>query len=145
MSIGRTSLSLSALSLPSSTYDFGEFFTDGVRWDRLTASSPWVHGRRLRNARMDVRTVTGELYVISPMGTSPATHDAARDALVDALSQFSWTLTITGTEGGSQSWSWTCEPADIETPDSIMSDSMWSWSTLNVSIPVYPIALAGSY
>lgn len=145
MTISRTLLSLSTLSLPTSTYDFGEFSTDGVHWDRNSVSSPWVHGRRLRSARKSVRTVTGELYVVSALTTAPATHDAAVAVLAAALGQFAWVLTITGTDSGSQSWSWNCEPADYDPGESLMESSKWRWSTFQISVPVSPVQISGAW
>lgn len=145
----RTLLSMSDLVLSGSAsdvYQFGEFTTDGVQWSRVTATSPWVHGRRLRAATLNPRNLTGEISVMSDREANPTVHDAALGELIACLSQFAYTTTITTvTAADTLIRSWACEPADIEIVDSMMVSDRWRWTTLTVDIPIHPVAISGAW
>lgn len=130
---------------PGDSYQFGAFTTAGMVWERNTVTSPWVHGRRLRSARKAASQLTGELYVVSARSASPGDHDTALGTLLDALSQFTYTVTIATSAGGS--WQYTAEPADVEQADdeSLMLNAAERWTTLAVTIPVRPVPLAGAW
>lgn len=130
---------------PEDQYQFGAFKTSGVQWERNTVTSPWVHGRRLRSARKSPKLLTGELYVVSGRGAGVGGHDAALETLLDTLGQFTYTVTISTSAGGS--WSYTAEPADVEQAEdeSLMVNAFERWTTLHVTIPVRPIPLAGAW
>jgi hypothetical protein len=150
LTIDRTSLSLSSLVIgadPADGYVLDPNFGPGRRqWDRVTAESPWVHGRAVTSSRMLVSEMVGTIYVIS-LEQSAATLGSRVDALVDTLSQLSYTVTFTHTEGvTSQAWSWTCEPADIDPGDNgVFVDYQLAalCQPFTVHIPRSPIPLAG--
>lgn len=149
MTITRTLLSLGDITIdndPEDTYQFGEFTGSGLQWDRTSVTSPWVHGRRLRSVRRSPSTLTGELYVVSPLSATPTTHDEALDTLLDALSQFTWTLSIQSSDGSNtRLWQYTCEPADATPGESRMVDARNRWTTVQVSIPHAPIPSSGAW
>lgn len=127
-------------------YHFGEFTGSGMQWERSTATSPWVHGRRLRSARKSPATLTGELYVVSPLPSSPILHDDALGALLEALSQWTWTLQLTAQYvNHTQTWIYDCEPADVTPGESKMLNASSWWTTLQVSIPHSPVIFEGAW
>jgi hypothetical protein len=146
-SISRTLLSLSPLAIGAGagdTYQADELTPDGRAWDRVTVGSPWVHGRVLRAARMRPATLSGAIIVVSSLAAGPATHETALAALVEALSQFTYTMTLTVTDGANnQSWTYACEPADVNPGESINRYGRDRLTTVQVSIPHYPIPSAG--
>lgn len=82
-------------------------FGPGARsWRRDRATSPSVAGGQLVNAVLDVQV---RPLVVRVYGATAAELNTRTGALVDALSQFSYTLTVTidGT-----TWAYACEPAD---------------------------------
>jgi hypothetical protein len=150
LAIDRTSLSLGTLSIaadPSSGYILETFGPGRRQWDRATAESPWVHGRALTGSRMLQGELTGVVCVYADAAASAATLGTRLDALVDALSQFSYTVTFTHTEGvTSQAWTWTCEPADLDIGDAgLFADDDLAALIQPVAfrIPRSPIPLAG--
>lgn len=150
VTITRTLLSLSDLVLANSSaadvYQFGELTGAGLQWERSTATSPWVHGRRLRSARKSSAEITGEFYVVSALSDTPTTHDTRLDTMLDALSQFTWTLSIQSTNGSNtRLWQYTCEPADVTPGESKMIDATWRWTTLQVTIPHSPLPSSGAW
>lgn len=111
--ITRTSLSLADLELntdPGNTY---RVITDSmgigdVSHRRLTASSPWVPGEALiASVKEQVSMPLG----IRVTGTTNATLKNNVVALINAFSQFSYTITVTL---DSQTWGvYDCQPADF--------------------------------
>jgi hypothetical protein len=114
LTVGRTMLGLGALSLPSSSLDFGHISEGGRQWDKQFATSPFVHGRTLTSARIEPSTLSFPVYAMLAPGASVASLDSATSTLVEALSQFAYTLSLTATDAaGSLTYTWACEPADI--------------------------------
>jgi hypothetical protein len=148
-SISRTLLSLSPLAIGAAagdTYQAGELTPDGRAWDRVTSGSPWVHGRVLRAARMRPAALVGEITVVSSLAAGPATHETALSDLIEALSQFTYTMTLTVTDGANnQSWTYACEPADCNPSESINRYGRDRFTTVQVTIPHYPIPSAGAW
>jgi hypothetical protein len=146
--ITRTLLSLSDLAIGSAadaTYQAGELTPDGRAWDRVTVGSPWVHGRVLRAARMRPATLAGEIVVVSALSSGPTTHETAVSALVEALSQFAYTFTLTLTGSTTQTWVYACEPADVAPAQSINRYGRDRFTRVQVSIPHYPIPDSGAW
>lgn len=151
ITITRTLLSLSDLVIANATadtYQFGEFTGTGVQWERNTVTSPWIHGRRLRSSRKSSAELHGQFYVVSARDATPTAHDQALGVLLDALSQFTYTLSIQSTDGSNtRVWQYTCEPADVEPGDneSMMMNAAFRWTTLDVTIPHRPIPSSGAW
>lgn len=148
--ITRTLLELDDIVMTNASsediYQFGELTGSGLQWERQTATSPWVHGRRLRSARRSSSTIEGELYVVSYLTSTPTTHDVRVHHMLNALSQFVWTLSIQSTDGSNtRLWQYTCEPADVTPGESRMLDATYRWTTLQVSIPHSPLQSSGSW
>lgn len=111
LTLTRTSLSLADLVIDSDPFS-GSFHLpeDGIEWPRFDTRrtyappSEFVAGRVLLSAVPDVGAMTTTIYA---RGTDAATLKAAKAELEAAVSQFSYTLTLT--ENG-QSWTWTAQP-----------------------------------
>jgi len=145
LTLGRTSLGLGDLTIaPGGVYDFDNVATSGISWSRVTVTSPWTHGRRLRSATKDVKSITADLFVISALSDDPSTHDGRLVTLLAALDQFAWTFSVSS---GSLVRQWACEPADY-TPlsgENFLTNDTDRWTTVSVSIPAHPIPSSGAW
>lgn len=148
-SVSRTLLGMGALAIgssASSVYQAGELLPDGVAWDRITAQSVFAHGRTLRAARKVTSSLSGQIVVVTPLDSDPSVHEGNVSALVEALSQFAYTVTLIVTDdGNSQSWTYACEPADVSPEESINVYGAYRLTTVNVSIPHHPVPDSGAW
>ena len=107
---------------------------DGVRWDRRTASSPWVHGDVLVGARKTNSTLTMSLWL---QGSS---HDDVRalwDTLAEAFGQFTYPLTLWV---GSTEYRFTGLVADMSL--GFARNHLWTFNApARLSVPVMPIGV----
>jgi len=152
VTITRTLLSLADLTSTNASTDpfgYGQITGSGVQWQRVTVTSPWIHGRRLRSATKGPGTLSGELYVISDRSAHPSTHDTALSVLLTALGQLTYTFTVSFADAGGNTYkvdrAYVCEPADISPGESHMIADTNRWTTLSVSIPCSPLPSAGSW
>lgn len=115
-----------------------------IAWRRQTAESKWVHGRYLTAAVMDVEMAPLKIRVY---GSSAAALDANTAALLAALHQFAYQLTLT-IDGITTTWS--CEPADGGPAG---AEEAGSWDKFSLmerqqvyafQIPRNPVPVAGS-
>lgn len=138
--IDRTSLSLDPLELTETNgyiIDRDNFGAAGVSWERGLASAPDYHGDTLVRARKVNSTWAVQVRVV---GTSASDAQTKLSALCDAMSQFSYTVTITEDGVGKV---WDAEPADWQVGGDIMLDSVQSHTyQLVLTVPVYPIPAA---
>jgi hypothetical protein len=141
ISIGRTSLSLSALSVAddiAGTYVLRKdgLGRPGVTW-RLTPmpNSVDVHGAEYIAAVKDETTLVLGVIIQSD---SSADLDTAINALLDAVSQFSYTVTVTVDGVGKV---WTAAPASWAFDGGYVNDAMvlQHVNMVTLTIPVYPI------
>lgn len=141
LTISRTLLSLSNLVLPTGVIDFMPVEHGGRHWDRTYAQSPWVHGRTLTGARMQPSSIAVEFFIDTTYSSSQATHATALDALIDALSQFTYTITQVV---GNQTDQWTCEPAEID-PGVVPHTRALQWrrQLVKAVVPVSPVPVQG--
>lgn len=140
VTIDRTSLSLSALELTDANgyiLDRDNFGAAGVTWDIAYVSAPDYHGDDAMRAR---KTNSSWQLQYEVTGADAAAAKAAKDALCDAVSQFSYTMTLTQ-DGISEVW--TCDPASWQIGGDVMDNSLETdvWQIV-LTIPVYPIAAA---
>lgn len=140
VSIDRTSLSLSALSITDdgATYQISQdgLSRPGVTW-RMAAvpNSADTHGTEYVAAAKEQTSIPLEVIV---KAASSAALNTAVEALLDALSQFSFDVTVT-VDGVAKTWaaspaSWA--PKAAAGPAQVAQH----FEVLTVSIPVYPIA-----
>jgi hypothetical protein len=92
-----------------------------------------IHGKELLSASLDQTSIPLKVHVY---GTDSADLRANRDALTAALSQFSYTTTVT-VDGVSQIWS--CDPASWS-PGLVKVEQVSSFrQLLSITIPVFPV------
>lgn len=125
-------------------YRAGVWSTSGIAWTRATVTSPWTHGRILRAATKDVKSVTGEIIVFSSLSDDPSVHDARLASLLAIVDSFAWTLSISA---GSLVRQYACEPGDYApvSDESLMSNDTDRWTTVAFTIPVNPLPSSGAW
>jgi len=106
-----------------------------IRWRRGYASSPWTDGATAVSAVKDQAVLDMRVLV---EGTSAANLRTRIDALTDAVSQFTYTVTVTI---NSQAEVWTADPGDWSLDSESWQPSLVGEhkQIVNVSIPVYPV------
>lgn len=148
LSIGRTLLSLSALTMPTTSYRFGHPTFSGKQWDRQFAQSPYVHGRQLTSARLQVSSIEVDLICIAELTDSVDTLDQAQATLLAALEQFAYTITVTATDGIGPvvTHTWAAEPADWVAGEIPMDlEQRYRVSLWKATIPVHPVPKVGRW
>lgn len=138
--ITRTELSLADLELNAGDYRWSSSDAEspGVIWDRSFAESPYVVGRTLTHAKKAMVIQPARIIVT---GSDQADLRGNIDLLVDAFSQFDYSIVVAPDSGSG--WTWTCEPADYSTGvlrlwrDRLITD-------VTLSIPRRPDPFAGS-
>lgn len=142
VSIDRSSLSLAALTIDDTTAAPYMLMVDGlgrpaITW-RLTSmpDSADAHGTEYIAAVKEQSSLP--LRVMVRAGTSAALNTAVTD-LEDALSQFSYTVTVT-VDGVAKTWS--CSPAAYGIDGSQVDyfKVVQHYEVLTITVPVYPIA-----
>ena len=103
----------------------------GDRWERQMADSPWVHGEHQVMARRRNSDIQMSLWV---MDSSPAAIQTAYEALRDAVSQWTWQLTLMF---DTASYVFTCWPSDIRIGFT-QSHGLSLMAPVSVSVPVMP-------
>jgi hypothetical protein len=117
------------------------FSTGAKSYRRQIVESPFVHGRSLVGAVMDVQNLTVPVFV---RGTSPAD---LRDKLVDLVeyfSQFSYTVTYYDGSSTDASYSWQAEIADYSIGNNGEQDDkliLMYAQTITFSVPCSPVAV----
>lgn len=148
LTIGRTMLSLSPLAMPSTSYRFGHITFSGKQWDRQFAQSPYVHGRQLTSATLQVAQIEVDLICIAELGDAVDALDQAQATLLAAIEQFAYTITVTATDGigPAVTHTWAAEPADWD-PTSIPMDleQRYRVSAWRTTIPVHPVPTTGRW
>lgn len=136
-------ISRDGLSLPDLVAD-GRSGTYSVRsgfalpagvWRRSYATSPYVHGRLLTGAVLEQTEIPLPIRVDA---NTAAVLAQRVKALINAISQFTYTLTL---DLDGEVTSWTCEPADY-TPggDTYFKGHYAGYRQhVGLTIPVYPI------
>jgi hypothetical protein len=141
LTLGRDSLDLPALVITGAPPAGGAGFrvdtlTRPARvWERERAASQWVHGAVQTRATLEVASFG---LTVHAQAASAAALDALRDELDDALSQ--WTFPLTVNESG-VSKVYDCDCADVswQDYDSGMADA--HLSTATVTVPCYPLPI----
>lgn len=131
VTIGRSELGLADLELSDPPYKVAPLEPGGVIIDRTTASSHNVDGDVLVHHRRE--QATGSLEVV----VTGSTDDAAQanvDALIEALSQTQWTLTV---DVDGTLWVYSCDVADYDVGTVTY---LWSqqWVRVTASFPRRP-------
>jgi hypothetical protein len=140
VSIDRTSLSLSALAATNdgATYQIAQdgLGDPGITWRKSTMpDSDDIHGSEYVAAAKEQTSIPLEVIV---KAASSSALKTARDALFAALSQFTYTVTVT-VDGVSDVW--TAGPADWARSTAVQPGQVAQFFTvLTITIPVYPIA-----
>jgi hypothetical protein len=139
----RTELGLGDLVLNSGAYrwDTSASNPPAMTWERAQAGSRWVDGDYLTGRRKGLVLQPARVVVI---GTNNPTLRTAVDALIDAVSQFSFGLYIhpDNSDPGVASWEWSCQTADYGVGverlerNSLLTDVI-------LSIPRLPDPIAG--
>lgn len=122
-SVTRTELNLGPLAItPEDGYYIQrDGFGPGERtWRRISAESPYVHGSFLTHAVIDQEISTLKIRVA---GTTELQMTQRINALIAALTQFSYTLTID--IGETFHYVLSCEPADYTIGDGGSVQDMW--------------------
>jgi hypothetical protein len=116
-----------------------QFLGSGVAWDRQTVSSRWVDGEFTTSRR---RGNVTEQVAVEIVAASTLALQLATQALIDAFTQDSFTMTITI---DNREWAYLCEAADYQS---------LQWTTPRLSahqgqvlfgVPRRPVAMAGGY
>lgn len=143
LTIDRTSLSLSALVVPSSGFELGAFNPGTVTWQRAFAESRFVHDGALIAARRQSTQATATLRAT---GASPSALQANEALLVAALSQFNYTVSWSESGSPAATYTWNCWPADITPGDGFQSEFRDLWvQEFQVTIPRKSVPVAGSF
>lgn len=131
VTIGRTELGLSDLTLADPPYKTAPLEPGGVTIDRTTASAHQVDGEVLVHSRRE--QATGSLEVVVT-GDTAGDVQTNVDALTDALSQTQWTLTV---DVDGTTWVYTCDVADYDVGQ---VTHLWSqrWVRVTASFPRKP-------
>ena len=143
LSIDRTSLSLSALVIPSTGFELGEDFSPGgVQQQRALAESRFVDGAALTAVRRQMTQLAGTLRAV---GTTPTGLQANEAVLLAALGQFSFMVTWSEVGATTATYTWTCQPADVETKAGFVDYLRGMFvQEFAVTIPRQPTPVAGS-
>jgi hypothetical protein len=140
--ISRTELALPALSLNDhTTYTLIGIGPGAVTWKRQYASSVFVHGDVLVNA---VKGHGNLPMMVRVKGTTQAAVDTNLAALLRALDQFSYQLSITI---AGVTWTWNCDLADYSVDDGGEFSKFYKLAKQTIvtaQIPRNPIPVAGS-
>lgn len=144
--VSRTDLALPPLELwqPGKYVITDDSFGPGQQTYRRTfVDSPWVAGRFLTAAVKDVQIVPAVIQVQAP---DEAALTANIKELIDAVTQFSFTMTSTQHGLGVQAWR--CERADyaIGAAGVIVDfDLIFNEQPVALSIPRSPINVSGEF
>lgn len=139
VTIDRSSLSEADLTIADSgTYCLTEkgLGRPGITWRKATApDSADVHGSEYFAAVKEQTSLPLEVAILAD---SSAELEAAIDELTDALSQFTYTVTVTV---GGVSKVWDAGPADWSAASGLVEFSKANrfFDVLKVTIPIYPI------
>lgn len=140
VSIDRTSLSLGALSIGDSPSDTYCVTPEGLGDPQMAwrfavmPSADSVHGREVTSAALETSTLNLEIVIT---GSSASNLRANRVALTNALSQFTYTTTVT-VDGVAQVW--TCDPGNWSQGAVRYAHQDALVQVLTVTIPVHPLA-----
>lgn len=149
LTIGRTMLGLSALTMPSTSYRFGHLVFSGKQWNRGTAQSPYVHGRQLTSATLQVASLDVDLICIADQGDPVDTLDQAQATLLAAVEQFAYTVTVTASDGVGADvvHTWAAEPADWAPSSDLPLDleQRYRVSSWRATIPLHPVPVTGRW
>lgn len=138
---GSVSRSGGALNLESGGYEIVAVGPGGRSWRRSTVEGRYQHGRALIGAVLEQGALP---LVVRVKGSSWSQVSNRAQALVDAFSQTSYTLTITIENVTNR---WRCEPADIQIAggDEFQKfHAMANQQEYVLSIPRDPIPLDGA-
>lgn len=122
--VTRTSLGKPPLNLNDHvTYVVADkVFGGQQQWNKQTTKSPYVDGEYLVNA---AKGNVQETFTVQVMGPSQSYVMESINDLVDAFSQFTYTLTVVQDDG---SVTFTCQPADYTVDWS--RERMWARKAL---------------
>lgn len=140
VSIDRASLSLSALDIGDSPGDTYCLTPEGLGEPEMTwrlgamPDSASIHGREYISAALDESSLPLEIVV---SGTSAANLATNKAALTTALSQFSYSVTVTV---DSLAKVWLCGPANWSIGAVQHSHQVELVQVVRFTIPVYPVA-----
>lgn len=142
VSIDRTSLSLSALVID--TEGFNTYYVDQAGLGRVgrtpretfATASPWVNGQLRTAVVWDESSLT---LTVRTQADSSSALDTAVSALEDALSQFTYTVTVT-VDGVVKVWN--AYPATWNSTDGLLAvERVRAFhEDLSISIPVDPVS-----
>lgn len=140
VSIDRTALSLGALALGDNPGDTYCVTPEGLGDPEMVwrfgvmPNSDSVHGREITSAALEQSALNLEVIIT---GSSASNLRANRVALTNALSQFSYTTTVT-VDGVAQVWS--CDPGNWSQGAVRYSHQNALLQVLTISIPVHPVS-----
>lgn len=93
------------------TYEVVGLGPGGRSWRRHTVEGRYQHGRALLGAVLDTMTVA---LVVRVYGASQSQISTRAQTLITAVSQMSYTVSVTLGGTGSVNYQWKCEPADVQ-------------------------------
>lgn len=125
------------LDLEAGAYELekGSFEEISVSWRKSEVENRWVEGTYLTSA---VRAQVVRPLNVWVTGTTRASYKAAREALVTALEQLSYTLSF-GIDG--ESTTWRCQVADYAIRE--QQEYLFGFTGLiRAQVPTFPTAIA---
>ena len=142
VSIDRTSLSLGALSIGTDRTGTYCLTINGLGDPEMVwrfgtmPNSDAIHGREVTSAALEQSSLALEVAV---QGTTSSDLRTKRVALTTALSQFTYTVTVT-VDGVAQTWA--CDPANWSVSGGTVPHAHQDQfvQVMTLTIPVHPIA-----
>lgn len=128
-----------SLEDPDNGYEIVSIGPGARTWRRDVIEGRYTHGRALMNAVLDVRTMP---IVVRVLGTPWTQVRSRAQAMIDAVSERAWLLTVT-IEGVADTY--LCEPADVALAGGDEWDKfgiMADQQTYVLSIPYDPVEVA---
>lgn len=138
--ITRDELALANLELNAGNYrwSMSDLQEPGVIWDRREVSSPYVVGHTLVSRKKAMVQQQARLLVT---GSTPSNLRGNVDTVVQAVSQFSFSLIFDPDSGSG--WTWTCDSADYHVPGEMFQRDVLI-TEIFLSFPRRPDPFAGS-
>lgn len=142
VAITRTELALADLLIqdPANGYEVVRLGPGSRSWRKETVKNAYVHGDTLVNAVLDVQVAPMTIRV---SGLTLATANSRLETLLDAFSQFSYSL---GVIIDGETWVWVCQPADASVGEGGSFNKFHTMAHMyevTLSIPRNPVPISG--
>lgn len=146
--VTRTELSLPPLALTAGSYKLEgtrdadrALQVDAVVYETAAATSPWMHGDVAVARKKVMSNISLNLLVCS---SSVPAISAALDVLIDAVSQWTYQMTVRDPATNTAIYAWTCWPADYAV--GFLRVHHWGRAApVTLIIPRQPVPVLGPY